>query len=449
MLVLESIRDVIPFSRMPPMNVEAELCVLGSMLLDNSTIDEVSPFLAPENFYRDEHVLLCRAIFALRSSGLPVDALILLDYLRREAVPFEEQTIRDALQAPPHSVNAVYYGQIVKQLATARSLIEASDETIRESYSGLLTADELTERAESRVYAISDASTAGMTTELSEALDEASEALKRRHGGEVIGVASGWSDLDEIICGFQPGTLTIIGGRPSMGKTAAILNICEFNATSGVGERPYFVSLEMGRLEVANRLIQSLGRVDGYKIKNPHKLDRDEWSRLASARDRLRDCSFPIDDTSSRTVGQIAANARRQRARRGIGLVVVDYLQLIEGENPRDSRQEQITKITRRLKTLARELQVPVIALSQLNRMVEGREDHRPRMADLRESGAIEQDADVVLLVHRPEYYDPNDQPGIAEIIVAKNRNGQVDTVKLVFHKQFARFDNLSHQYEL
>lgn len=442
--------QIIPFRNVPS-NLEAELCVIGSMLLDNTVIDDLVTFLTPADFWRDTHQVLFRRIAEVRASGSPVDALILMDHLTRcgeLGAAGGEESIRKALEETPSAANATYHGQIVKQRSISRSLMVASDETLGDIQSNLYTAEELAERAENRVYAISNASTSGMTSELSEAVSEAYRLFQRRSDGEVLGVSSGWRLLDEVLGGFQPGTLTVVGARPSMGKTALALNLCE-HAVLRSGIVPFLVSLEMGRVEVANRLIQSVSRIEGHKLKHPCLLRDDDLGRLEEARHALMACNFPIDDTPSRTVAQVAANARRLRSRRGIGLMVVDYLQLIDGDSARESRQEQVAKISRRLKGIARELQIPVIALSQINRGVEGREDHRPRMADLRESGAIEQDADVVLLLHRPEYYDPNDQPGIAEVIVAKNRNGATETVQLVFHRQFARFDSLDTRYPI
>ena len=263
-------------------------------------------------------------------------------------------------------------------------------------------------------------------------------------GHAVTGVASGLVDLDDITGGFQRGQLVVLAARPSMGKTALALNICD-HASMAAETAVLFVSLEMGGLEIAERLLCARSRIDGYKLRTGKGLGSREMTQLAKAFSELgKGAPIFIDDTPARNMLQITAAARRLKLRKDLGLVVVDYIQLVDSEESRDSRQEQIAKISRRLKTLARELDVPVIALSQLNRAVENREDRRPRMADLRESGAIEQDADIVLLLHRPDYYDPNDQPGIAELIVAKNRNGRTETVKLTFAKSLTRFENLA-----
>jgi replicative DNA helicase len=261
----------------------------------------------------------------------------------------------------------------------------------------------------------------------------------------VTGVATGYYELDDITGGLQPAQLIVLAARPSMGKSALALNICEHVGVE-LKQGVLLVSLEMSQHELAERLLCSRSKVDSSKLRTGRNFGTREMTLLGKGYDDLRAAPMFIDDTPGRNMLQIAANARRLKLRKQIALVVIDYIQLIDGDSPdtRENRQEQIAKISRRLKMLARELQVPVIALSQLNRGVENREDRRPRMADLRESGAIEQDADLVLLLHRPEYYDPNDQPGIAELHIAKNRNGAVGTIKFTFLANFTRFENLA-----
>jgi replicative DNA helicase len=273
-------------------------------------------------------------------------------------------------------------------------------------------------------------------------MDRISARATDRH--PVTGLASGLVDLDDITAGFQAGQLIVLAARPSMGKTALALNICD-HAAVNLKKSVLFVSLEMGSVEIAERLLCARSGVDGHKLRTGVGVNHDDLRRLGQTFMELTaGGQLFIDDTPARNMLQITATARRLRLHKEISVVLVDYIQLVGSEDSRDSRQEQIAKISRRLKTLARELKVPVIALSQLNRAVEHREDRRPRMADLRESGAIEQDADMVLLLHRPEYYDPNDQPGIAELIVAKNRNGPTGNVNLTFLKQLTRFENLA-----
>ncbi len=335
----------------------------------------------------------------------------------------------------------------MREKAIGRQLIDSATEIIRDGYSNQYTAQELLESAERKVFAIAEEQIQGDTLELKDVISEAMDRIAKRAetgGHAVTGVASGLIDLDDITGGFQPGQLVVLAARPSMGKTALALNICDHAAMEGKTS-VLFVSLEMGHLEIAERLLCARSRIDGYKLRTGMGLAYREMNQLTKAWNELRGgAPLFIDDTPARNMLQITASARRLKLRNEIGLIVVDYIQLIDSEDSRDSRQEQIAKISRRLKTLARELEVPVIALSQLNRAVESREDRRPRMADLRESGAIEQDADIVLLLHRPDYYDANDQPGIAELIVAKNRNGRTDSVKLTFPKDLTRFENFA-----
>jgi replicative DNA helicase len=436
--------------RLPPQNLEAERSVLGSVLLDNDVLHEIVPMVGVSDFYRDVHQTIYQAIRDLYDQGKGIDAITLADELIRRD-QFEkiggDETLREIVDSVPHAANAKYYAGIVREKSIGRQLIDSATEIIRDGYSNQYTAQELLEAAERKVFAIAEEQIQGETLDLKDVITKAMDRIAERAssgGHAVTGVASGLIDLDDITGGFQPGQLVVLAARPSMGKTALALNICEHAAT--LGKTPVlFVSLEMGHMEIAERLLCARSRVDGYKLRTGMSLGSREIGQLTKAWNELmKDAQIFIDDTPARNMLQITASARRLRLRNQIGLIVVDYIQLVDSEDSRDSRQEQIAKISRRLKTLGRELGVPVIALSQLNRAVESREDRRPRMADLRESGAIEQDADIVLLLHRPEYYDANDQPGIAELIVAKNRNGGVGSVKMTFLKALTRFENLA-----
>ncbi len=434
--------------RLPPQNLEAEKGVLGSVLLDNDVLHEVVALLSVVDFYRDAHQTIYQAIRDLYDQGKGIDAVTLADELTRRD-QFDkiggDETLREIVDSVPHAANAKYYAAIVRERSISRQLIDSATEIIRDGYSNQFTAQDLLESAERKVFAIAEDQIQGDTLELRDVVTRAMDRIAERAdsgGHAVTGVASGLIDLDDITGGFQPGQLVILAARPSMGKTALALNICE-HAAIELKSPVLFVSLEMGHLEIAERLLCSRSRVNGYKLRTGMGLGNREMTQLAKAfSDLSNNGHIFIDDTPTRNMLQITASARRLRRRKEVGLIVVDYIQLVDSEESRDSRQEQIAKISRRLKTLARELPVPVIALSQLNRAVENREDRRPRMADLRESGAIEQDADIVLLLHRPDYYDANDQPGIAELIVAKNRNGRTDTVKLTFVKNLTRFEN-------
>jgi replicative DNA helicase len=434
--------------RLPPHNLEAEQGVLGSILWENDVLHDVVGFLRVEDFYRDTHQVIYAAIRDMYEQRKGIDAVTLAEELKRRG-QFEQVGGNDAFAeitaSVPHAANGKYYAEIVKEKSVNRQLIEYATEIIREGYSNQFTAEALLESAEKKIFGIAEDQIRGEILELNEVITLAMERIDRRletpHA--VAGVASGYIDLDDIVWGFQPGQLIVVAGRPSMGKTALALNICD-HAAINLKLPVLFVSLEMGHHEIAERLLCSRSRIDGYKLRTGKGLARTDYPELTRAFKELSEGQMLIDDTPARNMLQIAATARRLKLRRHIGLIVVDYIQLIDSEDTRDSRQEQIAKISRRLKTLARDLKVPVIALSQLNRAVESREDRRPRMADLRESGAIEQDADIVLLLHRPEYYDQSEQPGVAELIVAKNRNGRTDSVKLTFLKELMRFENLA-----
>jgi replicative DNA helicase len=435
--------------RLPPQNIEAEQGVIGSILLDNDVLHDVIGGLTVEDFYRDAHQTIYRAIRDLYDLGKAIDAITLADELTRRdqfASVGGADYLGEIVNSVPHAANAKYYAQIVRQKSISRQLIESANEILREGYSNNFTAEQLLESAERRVFAIAEDQTKGDTVELRDVVTKAMDRIAARSESRhpVTGIASGYFELDDILGGFQPEQLVILAARPSMGKTAMALNLCDHAAVE-LKKPVLFVSLEMGQLELAERLLCARSRVDGHKLRTGQNLGTREMTLLGKGYEELRASPLFIDDTPARNMLQITANSRRLRLRSNLGMIVVDYIQLIDSEESRDSRQEQIAKISRRLKTLARELQVPVIALSQLNRAVESREDRRPRMADLRESGAIEQDADIVLLLHRPEQYDPNDQPGIADLIVAKNRNGATGTVKLAFLKNFTRFENLSN----
>jgi replicative DNA helicase len=436
--------------RLPPQNLEAERSVLGSILLDNDVLHDVVTFLRVQDFYRDAHQVIYAAIRDMydRSKGIDVVTLSAELDLRGQLKDVGgDDILEQIVTSVPHAANAKYYAELVKEKSVNRQLIENATEIIRDGYSNQLTADELLESAERKIFNIGEDQIRGEVLDLKEVVKQAMDqiALRADSGGHAVtGVASGLVDLDEITGGFHRGQLIVLAARPSMGKTAMALNICDHAAIDH--KIPVlFTSLEMGYLEIAERLLCARSRIDGDKIRRGIGLGMREMQQLTRAyRELSNDGKIFIDDTPARNMMQISATARRFKRRNKIGLIVVDYIQLIDSEESRDSRQEQIAKISRRLKTLARDLEVPVIALSQLNRAVETREDKRPRMADLRESGAIEQDADIVLLLHRPEYYDANDQPGIAELIIAKNRNGATDTVKLTFLKKLTRFENLA-----
>lgn len=433
--------------RLPPQNLEAERHVLSACLLDAQALDDVLLMISPEDFYREAHGLAYGALKALRDEGRTTDAVALADELIRRGEYKRlggNEFLAEIANAAPHAANARYHADIVRQKSVTRRLIQSAMDTIRDGYSNLFTAQQLVESAEAKIFAIRDGECSDAAIEAEDLIAAAMTTITGRHEGSGRGLMTGFADLDGLLDGFKDEELSILAARPSMGKTALALQIIE-HVSIEQGRPCLFVSLEMGSGALGDRMLATHAMVDGFKIRRPWTMTMAEMNRLGNSAARLSAAKITIADSPSRTVGQIAAMGRRMKHRGGLGLVVIDYLQLIDDERAKgEARHEGIAKISRRLKATARELKVPVIALSQLNRASEQREDRRPRLADLRESGQIEQDADSVLLLHRPEFYDPNDQPGIAEVIVAKNRNGPTGNTRLAFLKSCTRFDSLT-----
>lgn len=448
--------ELSPLDRAPPQNLEAEQAVLASMLLDNEVIHEVVQLLQPEAFFRDAHAKLYSAIVDLYNASQGVDIVILFDELRRRGQidvtgnsELTTEYVGQIIEATATAANAEFYARIVREKAVARRLIHASTEVLREAYEQAETADELLAHAEQRIFEIAQSRSVSETHHVGDVLTDVFHRIDDRslRGGHVYsGLPTGFVELDELTSGLQNSELIIIAARPSVGKTAFAVNIAQHVAVEE-GKGVFIASLEQSKLELAERLLCSMARIDGHKMRSG-RLSKEDISRLMDAAGNLRPAPLYIDDTPGRTLLQIAASARRLARKHDIKLVVIDYLQLIEAENRRDSRQDQISQISRRLKGLARELDMPVIALSQLNRSPEMREGNKPRLADLRESGAIEQDADVVMLLHRPELYDKESKPGMAEVIIAKQRNGPTGEVDLTFRRSFTRFENCSLEPE-
>lgn len=423
---------------------------MGSCLRDNPQIDECCAWITEADFYRSVYGEVWTAIVAIRDSGKEVNAVTMADHLERLG-RFDDiggdGFLGEICGCVNHGLDAVMYARMIREYSTIRQLIDAASETMEEVYSNRHEAKDLIERFESRVFAITDRAAVGETIDAETLVGQTWERLQSLRERRTVGLPTGFRDLDDMIAGLGPGQLIILAARPAMGKTALALNIASQVAMDGKGV--LFVSLEMGRTELGNRLFSSFGNVNGASLLKPWFLQDAQWQSILDACNRISRFPLFIDDTPQRTVSQIAANARRIKHRSpcGIGLIVVDYLGLINGQKLKgESRQEEVARVSRRLKAAARDLRVPVVALHQLNRNIEHRDDHRPRMADLRESGQIEQDADMVLLLHRPEYYKPEDRPGIAELIVAKNRNGQEGTVRLAWNGALTRFDSLAPQ---
>ena len=424
--------------RIPPQDLDAECSVLGCMLLANESIDNVTGSIEPEHFYGDAHRRIAKAIFAMHASNSSgIDVITLSDELRRQneleevgGTPY----LLELLEIVPHAAYAQHYANIVREKWTRRSLIYASTEIIRECYDGANSADELLQSVERKVFDIAENRLHGNTerdTSLTAAMTEAFDSITQRADGVNTGLPTGLTDIDSILNGFKPGQLIILAARPSCGKTALGLNISH-NITNYKSTPVLFISLEQSRSELAERLLKLESGVDGENITTG-KLSQYELSALGKSSNKLTNQPLFIDDSDGVNATQIASIARRHRRKHGIKLLIVDYLQLIEEEGRRDTREQHVAATGRKMKRLARELGIPILCLAQLNRQAADKVNERPRMSNLRESGALEQDADVVMLIHRPSAVDPDNRPGEAELIIEKHRNGKVGIVNLVW----------------
>jgi replicative DNA helicase len=433
--------------RLPPHNRDAERSVLGSMLRDNAVIGDVLQIVRVENFYTDAHQKIFQAITALYDKGHPADLVTVAEVLREQK--FIEDVggyayLAELWDAAPTAANAEYYARIVRDKAVVRSLIHAGTEILRDAYDQVQPADELLEGAERKILDIAQMGITGQTHTIENALKEAYDRIDQRHQRDslasISGIPTGFLDLDEKTAGLQNSELVIVAARPSVGKTSLALSMARHIIVEE-GLPVFFVSLEQSRIELAERLLCAQAYVDSHKLRKGH-LASDDLQKLIHAGSILGQAKLFIDDTPGQGMLRIAANARRLKLRHGIRCLMVDYLQLIEPDNRRDPRHEQVANISRRLKFLARELQIPVVALAQVNRASEDRQDHRPRLADLRESGSIEQDADTVMMLHRPEMYEPGQSEGTVDVIIAKQRNGPTGEVTLAYRKQYMRYEN-------
>jgi replicative DNA helicase len=437
--------------RVPPHSVEAEQSVLGGLLLDNSTWDTVADRLRSEDFYRRDHQHIFAAIAELSARGEPSDAVTLAEHLAAKGLADETgglAYLASLARDTPTAANIRAYADIVRERALLRNLIRVSGEIAASAYdSEGRPAAELVDEAERRVFEIAEQGrrTGSGFVALRDVLGATIDRLDMLHQsqGKLTGVSSGYADLDRMTAGLQPGDLIVVAGRPSMGKTTLALNIAE-NAAIGNGVPSAVFSMEMSREQLAFRMISSLGRVDQSHLRTGMFGDED-WARINSAIAQMKSAPIFIDDSGALTPTEVRARARRLKRERGLGLVVVDYLQLMQVAGTKENRATEISEISRSLKALAKELAVPVIALSQLNRSVEQRTDKKPVMSDLRESGAIEQDADLIMLIYREEVYEPETpRKGIADIIIAKQRNGPTGEVHLTFLGKYTRFENLA-----
>lgn len=435
--------------REQPFDLEAEMGVIGSVLLLPDTCDDIASLKA-DDFFDDANRKIYEHLREMYDTGEKIDITLLVSRMRT-AGDFEKAGgaayLAKLSGAVPNAAHAQYYADIVMEKSVFRRLISSSTEILRDAYEQGATAKELCAQAEQKVFSIMDGRGGNSVSSLSDVLHQAMSRMEARMRDDYddAGAETGLTDFDSMTGGLHDGELIILAARPSMGKTALAMNIAE-NVAINQGNPALFVSLEMSGIELADRMLCSLARVNGHRLRNG-SVGSEDQQRLVSKANEISKAPLFVDDSPSRTVSEIAAAARRIKRREdGLGLIVIDYLQLIEPDNSRDPRQEQVAKIARRLKGMARELKVPLLCLSQLNRQAEEGKDHRPKLSHLRESGAIEQDADVVMFVHREEYYHRGDErnefAGQAEIIIAKQRNGPVGDVELTWEADFTRFSN-------
>ncbi|GGH58142.1 replicative DNA helicase [Comamonas phosphati] len=443
--------------RVPPHSMESESSVLGGLLLDNNAWDRVGDLLSEGDFYRHEHKLIFDAISRLVNASKPADVITVYEHL--QGIGKAEEIgglmyLNQLAQYVPSATNIRRYAEIVRERAVLRKLVTASDEIATNAFNPQgKTVERILDEAEQKIFAIGEEGSRmkqgfqSLDSLVVDLLDRVQEMADNPM--DVTGVPTGFVDLDRMTSGLQAGDMVVLAARPSMGKTSFAVNIAEHVALNE-GLPVAIFSMEMGAAQLAVRIVGSIGRVNQGNLRTG-KLSDDEWPRLTEAIERLRTVSLHIDETPGLTPSELRANARRLARQCGkLGLIVVDYLQLMSGSgsSSADNRATELGEISRGLKMLAKELQCPVIALSQLNRSVEQRTDKRPMMSDLRESGAIEQDADIIMFIYRDDYYNKESkEPNIAEVIIGKQRNGPTGTVKLFFQKNQTRFENLAQGY--
>ncbi len=440
----------VPADRAQPQAVEVEKAVLGAMLIDNGAINQVVEVLGDETaFYHTGHRKIYAAILALYDKGMPADQVTVTEELSRRGHSEEAGGavyVAALAGEMATAANAEYHARIVLEKAQRRRLIDAATQTITESYEDTEDIQGVIDRAEQRVFRIAEGDLGKGVVSLESQLPEAFALAQRAHerAGALTGVTSGYTDLDEITAGLQPSDLIIVASRPSMGKTALTLCMARNAAVKGNTPVLYF-SLEMSVQQLVQRMLCAEARVDSHRLRTG-RLNEEEWQRLATWTGKLAEAPFYIDDTPSISALEMRAKARRARAEHNIGLIVVDYIQLMTTTERADNREQEIARTSRSLKALAKELDVPVVACAQLSRAVEARADKRPQLSDLRESGSLEQDSDVVMFLYRPEVYgipdeEGNSQEGMAEIIIGKQRNGPIGSVSLTFVGDYVRFE--------
>ncbi len=436
--------------KIPPQNIEAEQSILGGILLENSAINNALEILSKNDFYSEAHRRIFSVIVELSERNEPVDIITISNALKDKNMLDSvggSAYIASLVDNVPSAANVANYAKIVKEKAILRGLISSATDIINSCYETGSDVDLVLDKAEHSIFEISENKVRPSFFPIREIVKDSFRSIEDLFARKdlITGVPTGFEKIDDLTSGLQKSELIIIAGRPSMGKTAFALNIAQYAALEGQTPAAIF-SLEMSKEQLAFRLLASDAKVDSQRLRKGF-LGETDWPKLTTAAGRLSEAPIFIDDTAAITVLEMKAKSRRLKADQGLGLIIVDYIQLMRSGSYRESREQEISEISRSLKALAKELNVPVVALSQLNRKVEDRTNRRPQMADLRESGAIEQDADVIAFIYRDEVYnksDDNPEKGIAEIIIAKQRNGPTGTVKLAFLEKFTAFENLA-----
>ncbi|WP_378955824.1 replicative DNA helicase [Pelosinus sp. sgz500959] len=437
--------------RIPPQNIEAEQAVLGAMLIEREAISKVAEFLRPEDCYREAHRLIYNAMLELFNKNDAVDMVTVIEFLRK--IDKLETAggisyITSLTNSVPTAANVLYHAKIVEEKALLRQLINAATNIASMGYEGSEEVAGILDTAEKTILAVSSRKSGKDFTPIKSIIFDAFNKIEQLYAskGSITGLSTGFKDLDRLTSGLQPSDLILIAARPSMGKTAFVLNIAQH---IGIKEKKAvaFFSLEMSKEQLVQRMLCAESTIDSQRLRIG-ELEANDWTKLVSGADRLSAAPIFIDDTSGITVMEMRSKARRLKIEYDLQLIIIDYLQLMQGSSKgkgSENRQQEISEISRSLKGLAREIGVPVIALSQLSRSVESRQVKKPMLSDLRESGSLEQDADIVAFLYRDDYYNPDsEQKNITEVIIAKHRNGPVDTVQLFFHKQFTKFSDLS-----
>lgn len=439
--------------RLPPQNIEAEQAVLGAIFLEPSSLTVASEILIPEDFYRASHQKIYNAMLKLNDEGKVVDLVTVTEELA--AAKLIEDTggvsyLSELASSVPTAANIEYYARIVEEKSLLRRLIRTATEIASDGYAREDEVEALLSEAEKNILAVAQRKNAGAFHNIKDVLVRTYDNIEQMHqnAGEITGLETGFIELDRMTAGFQRNDLIIVGARPSVGKTAFALNVAQ-NVAHKTGENIAIFSLEMGAEQLVMRLLCAEGNIDAQRLRTGTLTD-DDWGKLTMAMGSLSSSGIFIDDTPGVRISDIRSKCRRLKQEHGLGMILIDYLQLILGSGRAgENRQQEVSEISRSLKQLARELQVPVIALSQLSRGVEQRQDKRPMMSDIRESGSIEQDADIVAFLYRDDYYDKeSENKNIIEIIIAKQRNGPTGTVSLAFVKEYNKFVNLETRYD-